>query len=262
MAKKSSVWPWIFGAVAVLWLAQDDSPSAVVSVQAVDSPASSTQHRINTPQKTPIFDGTVSTNIETTLKKAEPAKRLAKVGPTTPKPRSRIKASERPATKPVPKIATAPEPARTMYVDASRLNVRSGPSKSDKVIWTLKRDQAVRVTRQKGDWSYLEGGRYKGWVFGGFLTPKKSAPIKTAKRPTPKKKIKKRRSLSTAAIKKLLIKRSMAYYSGNCPCPYFRDRAGRKCGRRSAYSRPGGASPLCYNRDVTAQMVRDFRARQ
>lgn len=34
--------------------------------------------------------------------------------------------------------------------------------------------------------------------------------------------------------------------SGSCDCPYDTDSAGRRCGGRSAYSRPGGASPVCY----------------
>ncbi|MEO0409166.1 MAG: hypothetical protein AAF289_17625 [Cyanobacteria bacterium P01_A01_bin.135] len=34
--------------------------------------------------------------------------------------------------------------------------------------------------------------------------------------------------------------------SGSCDCPYDTDSAGRRCGKRSAYSRPGGASPVCY----------------
>lgn len=34
--------------------------------------------------------------------------------------------------------------------------------------------------------------------------------------------------------------------SGSCECPYDRDSAGRSCGARSAYSRPGGSSPICY----------------
>lgn len=49
-----------------------------------------------------------------------------------------------------------------------------------------------------------------------------------------------------------LIQQSRANYSGNCGCPYDRDSAGRKCGGRSAYSRAGGASVLCYPSDVTA----------
>ena len=35
-------------------------------------------------------------------------------------------------------------------------------------------------------------------------------------------------------------------YTGNCPCPYSRDAAGNICGARSAYTRTGGASPVCY----------------
>lgn len=62
-------------------------------------------------------------------------------------------------------------------------------------------------------------------------------------------------------IKQLLIKQSIAAYSGSCPCPYSVDRAGRSCGRRSAYSRPGGAAPLCYPQDVTQKMVDEYRKR-
>lgn len=46
------------------------------------------------------------------------------------------------------------------------------------------------------------------------------------------------------------IRQSIAAYPGSCPCPYSTDRAGRRCGARSAYSRPGGRAPLCYPADV------------
>ena len=63
-------------------------------------------------------------------------------------------------------------------------------------------------------------------------------------------------------VKQELIRQSISSYSGSCPCPYNRDRAGRRCGKRSAYSRPGGASPLCYEHDVSQKMVDEYRARQ
>jgi len=66
---------------------------------------------------------------------------------------------------------------------------------------------------------------------------------------------------SDQQIKQQLIRGSIASYSGNCPCPYNTDRAGRSCGRRSAYSRPGGRQPLCYESDVTKQMVDQYRKR-
>jgi hypothetical protein len=56
-----------------------------------------------------------------------------------------------------------------------------------------------------------------------------------------------------------LIRRSIATYPGSCLCPYNLDRGGRRCGGRSAYSRPGGYSPLCYESDVTQEMVKRFR---
>lgn len=147
---------------------------------------------------------------------------------------------------------------RTMYVDASRLNVRNGAAKTNKVIWTLKRNEKIRVTAQNGDWLQVTGTRYHGWVFGSYLT-NNPAPKQVN---VPRTQKKQSAGLSTSRIKKILIKRSHAYYSGNCPCPYNRTSRGHKCGKRSAYSRPGGASPLCYNRDVTAQMVANYRARQ
>ncbi|MEA3015505.1 MAG: hypothetical protein QOI38_227 [Sphingomonadales bacterium] len=64
-----------------------------------------------------------------------------------------------------------------------------------------------------------------------------------------------------AQIRQRLIRQSIAAYPGSCPCPYSVDRAGRRCGGRSAYSRPGGYAPLCYPSDVTPAMIRAARGR-
>lgn len=66
-------------------------------------------------------------------------------------------------------------------------------------------------------------------------------------------------AMSDKEVKQKIIEQSIRNYSGNCPCPYNRDRAGRKCGKRSAYSRPGGASPVCYESDVTPSMIEEYR---
>lgn len=71
-------------------------------------------------------------------------------------------------------------------------------------------------------------------------------PSAHAKAPTP---------TDVARIKRQLIEESIDGYGGSCPCPYNSARNGSSCGRRSAYSRPGGASPLCYPDDVTDSMV-------
>ena len=60
-------------------------------------------------------------------------------------------------------------------------------------------------------------------------------------------------------IKQKLIRESIARYSGSCPCPYSTARAGRRCGERSAYSRTGGSEPLCYESDVSQEMVDEER---
>ena len=76
---------------------------------------------------------------------------------------------------------------------------------------------------------------------------------------SPKEANRKKRPLSDAQIKQLLIDESIAAYSGNCPCPYNTARNGSRCGGRSAYSREGGEAPLCYPKDVSAEMVKDYR---
>ena len=68
-------------------------------------------------------------------------------------------------------------------------------------------------------------------------------------------------ALSDDEIKQLLVEESVLYYltyHGNCPCPYTLDRAGRRCGKRSAYSKPGGQDPLCYAADITDQMIEEY----
>jgi len=64
---------------------------------------------------------------------------------------------------------------------------------------------------------------------------------------------------SDAEVKQRIVRESIAAYAGACPCPYNVMRNGRSCGRRSAYSRPGGAAPLCYARDVSAAQVAAWR---
>jgi len=60
-------------------------------------------------------------------------------------------------------------------------------------------------------------------------------------------------------IARLLVARSIEAYPGSCPCPENLDRAGRRCGKRSAYSRPGGYAPLCYESDVSASVIAEHR---
>lgn len=150
--------------------------------------------------------------------------------------------------------ATKPSAEEFAYVDADRLNVRRGPGTSYQQLWTLKLNERVTVVERSGDWAKVKGARYEGWVHGGYLTAK-PAPARVVSAPKASK-------MSATQARKILIERSIALYSGRCPCPYNVMRNGRRCGGNSAYSRPGGASPLCYLGDVSDRMVADFLARQ
>lgn len=68
--------------------------------------------------------------------------------------------------------------------------------------------------------------------------------------------------LSDTEIRKRMIEESIAAYPGNCPCPYNRARNGSRCGKRSAWSRPGGRTPLCYESDIPDKMVNRYRAKR
>jgi choline dehydrogenase-like flavoprotein len=66
-------------------------------------------------------------------------------------------------------------------------------------------------------------------------------------------------ALSDQQIAEQLIQQSISRYPGHCPCPYNSTANGRACGKRSAYSRPGGQAPLCYAEDVTPDMIKRYR---
>jgi hypothetical protein len=68
-------------------------------------------------------------------------------------------------------------------------------------------------------------------------------------------------AVTDAEIRDVIIKESLQSYPGNCPCPYNTMKNGRSCGGRSAYSKPGGRSPLCYPKDVSDQMVQAYRTK-
>jgi len=70
---------------------------------------------------------------------------------------------------------------------------------------------------------------------------------------------KKAARLSDAEVKQQIIEESIDSYPGNCACPFNAARNGSRCGGRSAWSRQGGYAPICYAKEVTAEMVRQWR---
>jgi len=68
-----------------------------------------------------------------------------------------------------------------------------------------------------------------------------------------------KQEFSNEEIRELIIHQSIAHYQGICACPYSVARNGSRCGGRSAYSKQGGYSPLCYPEDVTEDMVKKYK---
>jgi hypothetical protein len=69
-------------------------------------------------------------------------------------------------------------------------------------------------------------------------------------------------SLTNAQVAcKIIVASRNAYYATGhpCACPYDHARNGNVCGGRSAYSRPGGAEPKCYPKDVSSAEIGAFR---
>ena len=101
---------------------------------------------------------------------------------------------------------------------------------------------------------------------GAFAVGKKyfhDAPeTRTATRPAYTRVQKKtERRLSDSQIRQKIIDEDRNDYPGPCACPYDTDRAGRRCGRKSAYNRPGGYAPRCYSSDISKADIAQWRER-
>ena len=67
--------------------------------------------------------------------------------------------------------------------------------------------------------------------------------------------------LTDDQVKQQIIDESIAAYPGTCACPFNTARNGSSCGRRSAWSKAGGYSPICYKKEITAEQVQAWRQR-
>jgi stage II sporulation protein D len=65
---------------------------------------------------------------------------------------------------------TKPAKKVTGKVNATKLNVRSKPSTSAKILGYLKKNQTVTVLRKTGSWYEIEYGKGKGYVYSKYVT--------------------------------------------------------------------------------------------
>ncbi|SHI12026.1 hypothetical protein SAMN05443248_8387 [Bradyrhizobium erythrophlei] len=125
---------------------------------------------------------------------------------------------------------------------------------------------AYSVGRQSAPLSFAPSALAQPVVFNGLSTTAPNAsggatPSKAAlpdKPAAPDTERKVETVLTAAAIAAIIVQASRdQYHAGGrpCACPDDTARNGSTCGGRSAYSRPGGAAPLCYPSDVTAAMI-------
>ena len=192
-----------------------------------------------------------------------PAQRAS--APPVPSAPVRSLFAEAPAApEPPPKVHLKPI-KRTLYVTGKEVPLRAAPDAKAKILNRLPNGMRVGELSRREGWVEIRHplSAIEGWVSARRLS--EAAPqteeTKTEEQPKPKRKEPPGiEVLSDAAIIAKLIALDAAAYSGNCRCPENRDRAGRRCGARSAYSKPGGWAPLCYPGDVSREAIAEFRA--
>ncbi|WP_432211998.1 SH3 domain-containing protein [Bosea vestrisii] len=190
--------------------------------------------------------------------------RPAATTPSTPPPASARSLFSEPLTdRFVPKTEATQRPIkRSLYVAGKEVPLRAAPDGKAKILDRLPTGMEVGELARREGWVEVRHpvSAVEGWMSTRRLTTKRPSPgDEVEEKPTPKPPPK-IDVLTDAAIIARLIALDVASYSGNCRCPENTDRAGRRCGARSAHSRAGGRAPLCYPSDVSPGAIAAFRA--
>ncbi|NSZ85544.1 SH3 domain-containing protein [Agrobacterium tumefaciens] len=172
--------------------------------------------------------------------------------PTSPPASTASRPSETAGSRTVAEITTK-------FVSGNGVALRGAPNPKSQIIDRLDRGRKVDLLQSEAQWSRIKDilTQKEGWVATRFLrddNPKReqiSKPSEPKSEPPP--------TLSPAIIIQRIIAESVASYPGTCACPYSTDRRGRRCGNRSAYSKPGGYAPICFAQDVTKSMIEAYR---
>lgn len=141
-------------------------------------------------------------------------------------------------------VAVEPDPndrvnkCGIVKTESTTLNVRQSDNGDAPVIGTLSNGEQVTVKHIGLKWFYVSGSSVTGYVSGEYISD--CSDISDQTEPT---QIPEQVSPTPEAGGLIPIRNSI---SGSCQCPYDTDRRGRECGGRSAYSKPGGESPICY----------------
>lgn len=148
---------------------------------------------------------------------------------------------------------------RTKFVSGNGVALRAAPGPKAQIIDRLDKGRKVDLLQPEGQWSRIKDilTQKEGWVASRFLQDGEPKREQIAKPSEPT--IKSSPTVSPTIIIQRIIAESVANYPGTCACPYSTDRKGRRCGNRSAYSKPGGYAPICFAQDVTRSMIEAYR---
>lgn len=152
----------------------------------------------------------------------------------------------------VEQVAPAPVLRETAYVTASALNARAAPDAGSHSLGRISHGARLEVLDRQNGWARVNFNGADAWVHGDFLSS--TPPVMRAASVDGER--------GAGDIRRLIVQESISRYSGRCPCPYNVMHNGRRCGGNSAYSRPGGASPICYPSDVTEAHIQAFQSRR
>lgn len=139
-----------------------------------------------------------------------------------------------------PSQGTIPRRYEHLYT-TSNVRIRAKPSTAGAIISTIPLGSAVEASELEGGWRRVRYATYDGWVSGQFLSDFR--PVAREKTPSAPSRIAPPVRQSTPSRAGEAIRDP---HVGTCDCPYDLMRNGRRCGNRSAYSKPGGRNPQCY----------------
>jgi hypothetical protein len=157
---------------------------------------------------------------------------------------------------------------KRMFVQGRSVALRNGPGKNFSILDRYEAGRELDAFGTDGEWTQVRDlvTQREGWISTALLSgAKPDVPKKEESKPKPDQTPSPSKTpplLPDSLIIQRLIAASIANYPGSCPCPESRDRAGRRCGNRSAWARGGGYAPLCYTNDITPAMITAFRNRQ
>lgn len=177
---------------------------------------------------------------------------------TAPQPASLNSPATLPQSEDKRAAFAAPE---MLFVTGDHVNMRTGPRTEFKVIGKFSKGDRLYLLETQGDWARLNGngaqGTVSGWMHRDFLASARTAP-QAAVAAAPRRQVARPTRAEIARAQQEIIRQSIAAYPGSCPCPFSHDRAGRRCGGRSAWSRPGGYAPVCYESDISQSRLSSY----